>query len=555
MEAKKWWKEAVVYQIYPRSFCDSNGDGIGDINGIRSKLDYVKRLGITCIWLSPIFQSPQDDNGYDISDYRAIAPEFGTMADFEHLLREAHERDIRILMDLVVNHTSDEHPWFQESRKSKENPYRDYYIWRDGKTDGKPPSDWGSHFSGSAWEYDAQTDQYYLHLFSKKQPDLNWENPRVRQEVRDIIHFWSKKGVDGYRIDTVCMYSKNMDFPDTGEEHRLAVEHFNDGPKMHDYLQELHDHGFEPYDAMTVGEANNIPIERALRYVGEDRKELSMLFHFEHVNLGGKYDTWTPEAITPQRIKTIFSRWQTAMHEEKGWNTLYWSNHDQPRVVSRFGDDTTYWKESAKMLATILHLQKGTPFIYQGEEIGMTNVPFQRDEYRDIEAIRFLNDYEQKHGSVSTILEAAAATNRDNARTPMQWNARKNAGFTTGMPWIKIAPNFQSINVQAEEADPDSILHYYQALVQLRKDHPVIIYGKYQDVDLDHPQVYAFLRIDQDETLLVIANMTKEHVTYALPKELEGKKGEILLKNGTAVALAPEMNLPPYACMVYRLLG
>ena len=553
MSIKKWWKGAIVYQIYPRSFCDSNGDGIGDINGICSKLDYLQQLGITCIWLSPIFQSPQDDNGYDISDYRAIAPEFGTMADFENLLKEAHAKGMRVLMDLVVNHTSDEHQWFQESRKSKDNPYRNYYIWRDGKADGKPPSDWGSHFRGSAWEYDEQTDQYYLHLFSKKQPDLNWENPDVRREVQDIIHFWSKKGVDGYRIDTVAMYSKNMDFPDTGDEHRLAVEHFNDGPKMHDYLQEMFVNCFDPYDAMTVGEADHIPIERALLYVGEARNELSMLFHFEHVSLGGKYETWAPENITPQNLKTIFSRWQHAMHQGGGWNTLYYSNHDQPRQVSRFGDDERYWKESAKMLATILHLQRGTPFVYQGEEIGMMNVPFQRREYRDIEAINFMNEYEKKYGSVEPVLEAVAATSRDNARTPMQWNAEKNAGFTEGTPWIKIAPNYKSVNVQAEETDLDSILNYYRSLIRLRKDHPAIVYGDYQDYDIDHPQVYLFLRKAKGESILVMANMSAEYAAYRLPKELEREQGEILLTNEESMQLNPKMKLPPYFCSVYRL--
>lgn len=527
---KTWWKEAVVYQIYPRSFQDTNGDGIGDFNGIRQHLDYLKNLGINTIWISPMFASPQDDNGYDISDYRAVNPEYGSMEEFQALIQEAHERNIKVLLDLVVNHTSDEHVWFQESKKSKDNPYRDYYIWRDGKNGG-PPSDWGSHFSGSAWEYDENTDQYYLHLFSKKQPDLNWENPKVRQEVYDIMRFWCDLGVDGYRIDTVCMYSKNLEFPDTGEMHKLAVEHFNDGPRMHDYLQEMHKEVFSRYDTMTVGEANNIPIENAALYVGEDRNELNMLFHFDHVSLKGKGADWTDEPTDPRDIKKALSRWQVELDARGGWNTLYFSNHDQPRHVSKFGDDEKYWKESAKMIATIIHTQKGTPFVYQGEELGMTNCPFEEEEYRDVEAINELKYAREHKLDDKAVLHGLKHAGRDNSRTPMQWNDRKNAGFSTGKTWIKVNPNYMTINAQLEEHDPDSVLAYYRALIRLRKENPVLVYGKFEEFNPEHPQVYAYTRTLADKTVYVIINMTGEAATFAYPTSWEMKHAKHLLGN------------------------
>lgn len=547
---KAWWKEAVVYQIYPRSFADGNGDGLGDCKGVMQNLDYLKDLGIDVIWFSPIYKSPMDDNGYDISDYYDINPEFGTLEEFKQMLKMAHERGIKVLMDLVVNHSSDEHPWFVESRKSKDNPYRDYYIWRD-PVNGGPPSDWGSHFSGSAWEYEEATGQYYLHLFSKKQPDLNWENPAVRSEIFKNMCWWCDLGIDGFRMDTVNMYSKVPGFPNTGIKNKLAEEYFIDGPKMHDYLKEMNREVMAKYDVMTVGEAPGIGPDQAALYVGEDRDELNMVFQFDHVRLdrdpNGKYASRVP--LDLREFKKTLDEWQYGL-ANRGWNSLYLNNHDQPRQVSRFGDDRKYWKESAKMLATMLHTMQGTPYVYEGEEIGMTNCPFRREDLRDIEVINQIKEFEEEGVDVEEKFPLILEITRDNARTPMQWTAGKNAGFTEGEPWIMVNPNYKEINVEAQVNDPDSILSYYKHLIRNRRAHESIVYGEFKDLDPEHPQVYCYSRTTDSETLLVILNLTGDAVSYSVPvDEAEGWKP--LISNYPETALAKQMELRPYQALVY----
>ena len=545
---KAWWKEAVVYQISPRSFADGNGDGYGDCKGVMQHLDYLKDLGVDVIWFSPIYRSPMDDNGYDISDYYDINPEFGTLEEFKQLLSMAHERGIRVLMDLVVNHSSDEHKWFVESRKSKDNPYRDFYIWRDGKNGG-PPSDWGSHFSGSAWEYDEPTGQYYLHLFSKKQPDLNWENPKVREEIFKNMRWWCELGVDGFRMDTVNMYSKVPGFPDTGVKNKLAQEYFIDGPKMHDYLKEMNREVLSRYDIMTVGEAPSIGPDQAALYVGEDRDELNMVFQFEHVNLDidprGKFRSVPKRDL--KAFKKAMTKWQYGL-ADRGWNSLYLNNHDQPRQVSRFGDDGAYWSESAKMLAILLHTLQGTPYIYEGEELGMTNCPFKREDLRDIEVINAMKEMDE-NGTLNDCFPAILHFTRDNARTPMQWTDGKNAGFSEGEPWIMVNPNYKTINAKAQVGDPNSIYSTYKQLIKLRREHDVFVYGRFEDADPEHPQVYCYTRTGEDESLLVVLNLSKEPCTYRLPVPVDGY--EPLIANYPQAPISEEMELKPFEARVY----
>lgn len=523
---KKWWKEAVIYQIYPRSFMDSNGDGIGDLKGITSRLDYLRYLGIDVIWLSPVYQSPNDDNGYDISDYQAIMDEFGTMEDFDEMLAEAHKRGIRIVMDLVVNHTSDEHKWFVESRKSKDNPYRDYYIWREGKADGSAPNNWGACFGGSAWEYDEETNMYYLHMFSKKQPDLNWENPKVRREVFDMMTWWCEKGIDGFRMDVISMISKTKEMPD-GEVQGFygnANPYCVNGPKVHDYLQEMNEKVLSKYDIMTVGETAGVTTELAKQYAGEDTRELNMVFQFEHVESDGKYGKWTDEKVSLPVLKKIMSRWQTELYG-KAWNSLFWDNHDQPRAVSRFGDDRPEYREvSAKMLATCLHMMQGTPYIYQGEELGMTNYPFQSmKDFRDIESV---NAYREWCGSGHVSHEAfwpcLTAKSRDNARTPMQWDNTENAGFSQGTPWIGVNPNYKEINAEAETKDRNSVFHYYKKLIGLRKQYPVVVYGKYELLLEDSEELFVYTRTLEREKLLVVCSFSDKEAEFSIPEEFVG---------------------------------
>ncbi|MFI8706294.1 alpha-glucosidase [Bacillus sp. NPDC077411] len=555
---KQWWKESVVYQIYPRSFMDSNGDGIGDLRGIISKLDYLQELGIDVIWLSPVYESPNDDNGYDISDYRKIMNEFGTMNDWDELLEEMHKRNMKLMMDLVVNHTSDEHHWFVESRKSKDNSYRDYYIWRKGKS-GKEPNNWGAAFSGSAWQYDETTDEYYLHLFSKKQPDLNWDNERVRKEIYEMMEFWLEKGIDGFRMDVINFISKTEGLPavDTEEEGYVSGhQYFMNGPNIHTYLHEMNQEVLSKYDIMTVGEMPGATTEEAKLYTDEERQELQMVFQFEHMDLdsgeNGKWDVIPCSLLT---LKQNLTKWQKAL-EHIGWNSLYWNNHDQPRVVSRFGNDTTYRISSAKMLATVLHMMKGTPYIYQGEEIGMTNVKFASiDEYRDIETLNMYHEKVNERGeNPEIVMQSIYVKGRDNARTPMQWEDSEHAGFTTGNPWLQVNPNYKDINAWQALRDPNSIFYHYKKLIELRKKHEIIVYGTYDLILEDHPSIFSYVRTWKDEKLVVIANFTEASCVFELPKEITYSNLELLIHNYDVQDESIEnIVLQPYEARVYKL--
>ncbi len=560
---RAWWKESVVYQIYPRSFCDSNGDGVGDLQGIIRKLDYLKELGIDVIWLCPVYRSPNDDNGYDISDYRDIMPEFGTLADWEELLAGMHRRGINLVMDLVVNHTSDEHPWFIESRSSQDSPYRDYYVWRPPK-DGREPNNWVSHFSGSAWQYDEATGEYYLHLFSPKQPDLNWENAAVRREVYDLMCFWLDKGIDGFRMDVINMISKTPGLPDatpvTSDRYQYGGEHFLNGPRLLEFLAEMKAEVLSKYDILTVGETPGVTTQHALGLTDEQDGALSMVFQFEHMHLDA-----APEAGSSRRtirkwrlteLKQIMSRWQRDL-EGRGWNSIYLGNHDQPRPVSRFGDDGPYRVESAKMLATFVHMLQGTPYVYQGEEIGMTNVAFETiDDYRDIQTLNLYREMVDEKGlSPEELMPIVHAKSRDNARTPMQWDAGPNAGFTTGTPWIKVNPNYTEINVEQSLADPNSVFYYYRELIQLRKANPVIVHGAYDLLLDDDEAIYAFTRTLAHDRLLIILNFTGDTPVFSLPGDLKFSGKALLISNYPVDEAQPlrAMTLRPYEARVYRL--
>lgn len=564
-----WWKEVVVYQIYPRSFMDTNGDGIGDLRGIIARLDYLKTLGVDVLWLNPIYDSPNDDMGYDIRDYRKIMAEFGTMEDFDELLRQVHARGMKLVMDLVANHTSDEHPWFVASRSSRDNPYRDWYIWRDGK-DGREPNNWLSHFSVPAWTFDERTGQYYLHLFSRRQPDLNWENPKVREAIFDIMRFWLDKGIDGFRMDVINAIAKAEGLPDApaqpGQKYAWGGQYFLNQPKVHDYLREMHEKVLSKYDIMTVGETGGVTTEHALLFAGEDRQELNMVFQFEHMSVDATDgDKWRPKPWRLTELKAIMSRWQDELYG-KAWNSLYWSNHDQPRVLSRFGNDGPYRVESAKMLATVLHMMQGTPYIYQGEEIGMTNCAFDSiEDYRDVEIHNLWQERVLKGGEdPAAILRVIHLKGRDNARTPMQWDDSPNAGFTTGTPWIRVNPNYSEINVQQALTDPNSIFHHYRRLIQLRKQHPVVVYGKYELLLPEDEQIWAYTRTFMDERWLVVANFFDGSPVFELPPAVPCQTGELMLSNypverhgdGDAEENPPHrFRLRPYECRVYRLTG
>lgn len=555
MKQTQWWKKSVVYQIYPRSFCDSNGDGIGDLKGIISKLDYLKTLGVDVLWLCPIYQSPNDDNGYDISDYQAIMKEFGTMDDFDELLAQSHTRGLRIVMDLVVNHSSDEHRWFVESRQSKDNPYRDYYIWQESKADGSLPNNWGSWFSGPAWEYDSTTDSYYLHIFSRKQPDLNWDNPRLRDEIFTMMRWWLDKGIDGFRMDVINLISKTEGLPDgpivngSGDLSPLVCN----GPHVHDYLKEMNAKVLSHYDIMTVGETPNVDVETAHLYTDEDRHELNMVFQFEHMGIDmGPYGKWTDRRFALKDLKEVLSKWQTGM-VSSGWNSLYWNNHDQPRVISRFGCDSKQWREkSGKMLATLLHMMKGTPYIYQGEEIGMTNVAFDKlEDYRDIEILNAYHDLVTTRHLLSheEMMRGIHSKGRDNARTPMQWNDQPQAGFTTGTSWIKVNPNYVDINAKKALANTHSIFYYYQKLIALRKSYDIIIDGDYQLLLPDDEHLFVYKRCLDKQELLVICNFTDQPQTVCLTEEMENST--LLISNDEPTAFSKEMTLRPYEARVY----
>ncbi|WP_394149196.1 alpha-glucosidase [Vibrio maritimus] len=540
---QKWWHDSVVYQIYPRSFCDSNGDGIGDLNGIRSKLDYLAGLGVDVLWLSPVYQSPMDDNGYDISNYQAIAPEFGSMQDMEALIEEAKQKNIRIVMDLVVNHTSDEHSWFQQACESKDSPYRDYYVWRDAKPDGSAPSDLESIFGGSAWEWHEQTQQYYLHLFSKKQPDLNWENSKVHDEVHQMMNWWIEKGIGGFRLDVIDLIGKDIDKGITGN-----------GPRLHPLLQKMNQATFGDKDLLTVGETWGATPEIAKLYSAPERGELSMVFQFEHITLTWKDgDKWQPAKLDLRAFKEVLTKWQLEL-KDTGWNSLFWNNHDLPRAVSKYGDDGEHRVKSAKMLATVLHCLKGTPYIYQGEEIGMTNANFEHlEQYRDIESLNFYKVKTEAGISHDEMMQALQENGRDNARTPMQWSTEPQAGFTKGTPWIEVNPNYTEVNAEKDLASDDSIYHYYKALISLRKQHKSIVYGEFRPLLEEHEDVFAYLRHLGEERLLVVANFSSENHQVDLSQYNEFNQN-ILLSNGRGkLENLNSLMLQPYDAMVIQL--
>ncbi|ENQ3078749.1 glycoside hydrolase family 13 protein [Bacillus sp. WLY-B-L8] len=551
---KTWWKEAVAYQIYPRSFMDSNGDGIGDLQGMISKLDYLKDLGIDVIWICPMYKSPNDDNGYDISDYQDIMDEFGTMADFDELLAEVHKRDMKLIIDLVINHSSDEHPWFIESRSSKDNPKRDWYIWRDGK-DGKEPNNWESIFNGSAWEYDEATGQYYLHLFSRKQPDLNWENEEVRQVLYDTVNWWLDKGIDGFRVDAISHIKKEDGFKDMPNPKGLKYvpsfdKHMNVNG-IQPLLEELKANTFAKYDIMTVGEANGVKIEDAELWVGEEQGKFNMVFQFEHLSL---WDAEKKKELDVVGLKKVLTKWQKGL-ENKGWNALYIENHDKPRIVSTWGDDKQYWRESATALGAMYFFMQGTPFIYQGQEIGMTNVQFPRIEDYDDVAIKNLYRQKIEEGVPhQDIMEIIWASCRDNSRTPMQWNSEENAGFTTGTPWFGMNPNYKEINVDVQQTDANSILNFYKKMVALKKEHEVFTYGTYDLLLEDHPQIYAYTRTLRDEKVVVISNISKSEAVYE-ETSFELECNRLLLNNYEVEAhnAATTITLQPFETRIYRV--
>ncbi|WP_242276248.1 alpha,alpha-phosphotrehalase [Bacillus cereus group sp. BfR-BA-01445] len=549
----KDWHKSVVYQIYPKSFNSYYNKETGDIKGVTEKLDYLKELGVDYIWLTPIYQSPQNDNGYDVSDYYRIDPSYGTMEEFEELLEEAKERNIEIMLDIVVNHSSTEHKWFKEAKEDKNSPYRNYYIWRDEK------NNWQSKFGGSAWKYDEKTEQYYLHLFDETQADLNWENEKLREEVYDMMRFWLDKGVTGFRLDVINLISKDQQFlNDNGSTATSdGRKYYTDGPRVHEYLQEMNRNVFEGKDVITVGEMSSTTIDNCIKYSSPERNELSMTFSFHHLKVDyPNGDKWTKANFDFIKLKEIMSNWQIEMQKGGGWNALFWCNHDQPRIVSRFGDDREYRNESAKMLATAMHMLQGTPYIYQGEEIGMTNPKFESiEQYRDVESLN-IYDIKLKEGlSKEEIIGILKQKSRDNSRTPMQWNEEMNSGFTTSTPWISVAENFKEINVEKALEDKESVFYHYKKLIELRKTYNVITEGEYAILDENNPKIWAYTRTTESEVLLVINNFYGEEITYSVPVhvQLDGMKQEILLSNyKDASKDITKLNLRPYESIVYR---
>jgi trehalose-6-phosphate hydrolase len=558
--SEPWWKKSVVYQIYPKSFYDTTGNGVGDLQGIISKLDYLKELGIDVVWLTPIYESPQRDNGYDISDYFKIYQEYGTMEDFDRLLKEAHEREIKIIMDIVVNHSSTEHQWFQDAKKSKESRYRNYYIWKDPKSDGSAPTNWESKFGGSAWEFDEETGQYYLHLFDITQADLNWENEHLRQEVYDMMHFWFKKGVDGFRLDVINLISKDQEYPDDdgsvppGDGRKF----YTDGPRVHEFLQEMNKEVFSKYDPMTVGEMSSTTIENCIKYSNPERKELSMTFNFHHLKVDyPNGEKWTVADFDFLALKRILSLWQVEMNKGGGWNALFWCNHDQPRIVSRYGNDKEFHRESAKALATTIHMMQGTPYIYQGEEIGMTNPYFDKiEDYRDVESLNIFKLKKAEGMSEEEILKILQSKSRDNSRTPVQWTQDKHGGFTKGTPWINVAANYPDINVANALEDDNSVFYHYKKLIELRKKYEVITYGDYELIHEEHPEIFAYLRNGEKEKLLVISNFYDKNTVFVLPDHVDvsGLHAEVLLTNYPEASKDfKRVELKPYESIVYFL--
>ncbi|MGN1197859.1 MAG: alpha-glucosidase [Acetatifactor sp.] len=544
---QEWWKEAVIYQIYPRSFKDSNGDGIGDIPGIIGKLDYLKDLGVDVIWLSPVYRSPNADNGYDISDYQDIMDEFGTMEDMDELIRQIHKRGLKLMMDMVVNHTSDEHEWFQNSCQSADNPYADYYIWKKGKNGG-PPNNWGSFFGGSAWEYCESRDAYYLHMFAKKQPDLNWENPKVRRDVKRMMCWWLEKGVDGFRLDVINLLAKDQSFPDgekdMGEPYGNMIPYTHNVPKIHSFLKELNRDVFEKYSIVTVGETLETTVEDGKKYAGFEEHELNMIFTFEHMNVdNGLNSKWSDQKFRLTKLKEIMNRWQTEL-QGVAWNSLYWNNHDQPRVVSRFGNDGVYWERSAKMLGTCLHMMQGTPYIYQGEEIGMTNCYFDCiEDYEDVESVTAFRQHTELMGQdPDDMMRYIRWKSRDNARTAMQWDDSEFAGFGTNGAWFAVNPNYKKINVESQLKDQKSILNYYKKLIRLRKQYPVVVYGDYIPLLADNEENFCYIRRYEKEELLVLCSFTEKKQEIQLPEQYQGRQGQILISNLCVISDTDEKN-------------
>ncbi|SHF66312.1 trehalose-6-phosphate hydrolase [Vibrio gazogenes DSM 21264] len=530
----QWWKTATVYQIYPKSFCDTSGTGTGDLQGVISKLDYLAGLGIEVIWLTPVYPSPMVDNGYDICDYYDIHPEFGTLSDFERLLAEAHRRDIRVMMDIVVNHTSTAHPWFQDALGNLSSPYRDYYIWRPAK-EGGVPNNWQSKFGGSAWEPDFNTGEYYLHLFAKEQADLNWENPHVREEVKKIISFWAEKGVDGFRLDVINLISKHQNFPD--DDAGDGKRYYTDGPRVHAFLQEISTAVFQKYGCVTVGEMSSTTVEHCRRYSALDGKELSMVFNFHHLKVDyPNHEKWVNAPYDFIELKKIFNHWQTGLHDS-GWGALFWCNHDQPRVVSRFGHESQYRVESAKMLAATLHMMQGTPYIYQGEEIGMTNAGYVSiEQYRDIESLNMYDILVHQQGMAEgEMLDILAQKSRDNARTPMQWNRELYAGFSRVKPWVDVAENYTEINVAAALRDPESIFYFYQQLIRLRKELDVITFGDYRDLYPDDKAIWGYIRQSERQSLICLSNFSERLQYCELPPDMISRPARYLLGNYTGL--------------------
>ncbi|OES43763.1 alpha,alpha-phosphotrehalase [Domibacillus iocasae] len=554
MMSEQWWKKSVVYQIYPKSFNDTTGNGIGDIQGIIEKLDYLHDLGVDVLWLTPIYESPQKDNGYDISDYYRVNPDYGTMDDVENLLAEAHKRNIKIVMDLVVNHTSTEHDWFKQSKKP-DSPYRNYYIWKDG-VNGGPPNNWKSKFGGSAWAYDEESSQYYLHLFDRTQADLNWENKQLRQDLYKMMHFWLQKGIDGFRLDVINLISKNQSFPDDfeGDGRRF----YTDGPRVHEFLREMNDEVFSHYELLTVGEMSSTTIEHCIRYSHPDSKELAMTFNFHH--LKADYpdgEKWTAAPFDFLWLKDVLSTWQVEMDKGGGWNALFWCNHDQPRIVSRYGNDQQYRVKSAKMLANVIHLMKGTPYIYQGEEVGMTNPDFDRiEQYRDVESLNMYREFIDQGIAEQDVITILKQKSRDNSRTPVQWNDSPNAGFTDGTPWIDVAPNYRKINAEAAQKEEGSIFKHYKKLIQLRKREAVLREGCYRLLLKENPSLFVYVRELEDEKWLVVNNFYEESAPFAVPEEFKEMKSELILSNEpSAQKVLSDWTLTPYESTVYRLFN
>lgn len=551
-----WWKEAVAYQIYPRSFVDSNGDGIGDLRGIISKLDYLKDLGIDVLWVCPFFKSPNDDNGYDISDYQDIMAEFGTMQDFDDLLKEVHARGMKIILDLVINHTSDEHPWFIESRSSKDNPKRDWYIWADGKPDGSEPNNWESIFHGSAWLWDEKTEQYFMHIFSKRQPDLNWENPEVRFALYDMVNWWLDKGIDGFRVDAISHIKKIDGYKDLPNPKKQQYVNSKEGhcnrPGIHEFLSELKRETFAKYDIMTVGEASGVTTDDVDLWVSEKEGKFDMIFQFEHLNL---WSTDTGTGFDLVKLKKTLSSWQDKLHGT-GWNALFLENHDLARSTSTWGNDQEYRVQSAKAFATMYFFMQGTPFIYQGQEIGMTNAQFDSiDDYDDVGMKNYYYIETANGRSHQEIMEIIWKRGRDNSRTPMPWDTSFNAGFSTGKPWMKLNPNYTEINVAADLQNPDSVLNYYKEMIQLRKSNLTLVYGKYQLILPRHKEIYAYTRTEGDDTILVVANLKGEPTSFKAPRGLKYKAAELLIATETVDGNENPRNfdLKPYEARVYRL--